>query len=117
MSYEVEEISQSDWERMKEMYDVLKTISTLPQKRAIDRVTNDFFVEIGNDHDRREGDYFRRCLFSFNKHDVIVSITTSLASNYGVFQTSWTAWKDIQEAEVKALNDALVRAISCLYVV
>ena len=115
MSYEVEEISQSDWERMKEMYDVLESISTPPQKRAIDRVTNDFFVEIGNDHDRREGDYFRRGLFSFNKRNVIVSITTSLNSNYRVFQTECNVWEGIGEDQIKALNDSLICAISTLY--
>jgi len=57
MKYEIENISENNWESIRECSDNLRAITAAPRKRAIDRISMNFLVEIGNDDDLR-GEFF-----------------------------------------------------------
>jgi hypothetical protein len=110
MSYEIEVISEKDWENIRESSDILRATTARPNKRAVNHMNSNFLVEFGNNDNRVE--LFRRCVFVTSSRSVFINLSDA---NTGKYELSWEAWDGIQESEIASLNEKLVGAFVALY--
>lgn len=112
MSYEQEYVSQIAWEQLRDSYAAdLSAISISPEKRAIDRSTGNFLVEVRNDDDR--GEKFRSCLQVSGGRSTQASFSNG--RKMGTWDVLWTAWSGIEEQDIALLNAELVEGVATLY--
>ncbi|MHB0925818.1 MAG: hypothetical protein ACYC1F_04865 [Gallionellaceae bacterium] len=115
MSYQIEAISENDWEVMRELFAVLRSVPSRPIQCAIDRETGNLFVEIANGDsiDPREPVAMdRRCVLIFENRPVLVRI---FEPRRAILQASWSAWREIGEGWLNRLNCELKFAVATLY--
>jgi len=109
-SFEIETISDMDWEGIRQCSDILRNTTARPSKRAVNAANGNFLVEIGNSDDR--GELVRRCVFVTSKRSTLITLADAPGGKY---RTSWKAWEGIQESEIASLNSELLSAVASLY--
>lgn len=113
MNYEIETISEKDWEELIQLFPNLSGQKSRPRKRAIEQSTNSFILNVSTADDAR--DACARCKFFYKGRWLNVSIRGRKSDGLITRIPEWWAWHGIQEAEIGAINESLISATRALF--